>query len=172
MIKPIETSQKLIAVQGSLCQLGNHLFNLGGDYVTASEIRIVENLAENPLCEQVLDEHALDSLFRKIGIDGLAAKGIEILEDADEGRVLAALFVDAFLNGCGKFGDAVGELLDRLLPLLNSRRLVVEELGYGLNEALRLGDVLVQYAHLSLVEDDAPRGLEKDVLARIAAVEL
>jgi len=113
----------------------------------------------------VLDEHALDSVFGKIGIDGLATDPIEVVEAADEGGTAAALFVDDLLNSSCQFRDTFGKLTNRLLPLLDVRSLVVKEMVDDLNQVVGLGDVFVGDAGPSLVKDRALGGLEDDVVA-------
>ena len=64
----------------------DYLFDLGRDHVAASEIRVVEYLAEDALSEEMLDQHALYGFFGEIRVDGLTAKGVEVVEAADEKR--------------------------------------------------------------------------------------
>ena len=127
-------------------------------------------LAKDAFGEQVLDQHALDGIFGEIGIDGLTAEGVEVVEAADEGGIAAALFVDDLLDGGGEFGDAVGEFGDGLFPLLDVGSFVVEEMVDDLDQVVRVGDVEVGDAGPGLVEDGAVGGLKDDVVAGVAFV--
>ena len=171
-IEAVEVAQELVAVEGALGEFGDDLFDFGRDHVAAGEIRIVEYLAEDALGEQMLHQHALDGFFREIGIDGLPAKGVEVVEAADECRIPAAFFIDSFLDGGGQLRNALREIRDRLLPLLNVGSLVVEELIDDLDEGFGAGDVFVEDARAALIENGAFGGLKDDVVARIALVEL
>lgn len=140
-------------------------------YVAAGEIGIGKDFAEDAFGEQVLNEHALDGFFGKIGIDGLAAESIEIIEAADKGGILAAFVVDGFLDGGREFGDALGKIADGGFPFGDVGRLVVEELVDDVDQRIGTGDFFVEDAGSALIEDGAFRGLENDVVARVAFVE-
>jgi len=103
----------------------------------------------------MLDEHALNGFFREIGIDGLTAEGVEVVECLNERRIALALVVYGFLDGVGELGDAHGEFFDRVLPLFNVRGFVIEELVDDINQLLGIGDVLVANADAGLVQNDA-----------------
>ena len=120
----------------------------------------------------MLHQHALDRFFRKIGIDGLTAKGVEVVEAANEGRIPAAFFINSLLDGSGQLWNALGEIRNRVLPLLNVRSLVVEELVDDMDEGVGAGDVLVEDACPALVKNGALGSLENNVVARVALVEL
>ena len=101
LVEAVEWAQEFVAVESPLGQFDNDLFDFGGHDVAAGEVGVVENSLEDALGEQVLDQHALDGIFGEIGIDGLAAEGVEVVEAADEGGAAAALFVDDLLDGGG-----------------------------------------------------------------------
>jgi hypothetical protein len=92
----------------------------------------------------MLHQHAFHRLFRKVGIYGLATKGIEVLEAVDKGGIEAALLVDGFLDSGGEFGDALGKVADGGFPLLNMGCFVVEELVDDLDKGFGAGDVFVE----------------------------
>ncbi|HET9409345.1 MAG TPA: hypothetical protein VFO39_19035 [Candidatus Sulfotelmatobacter sp.] len=71
---------------------------------------LLKILRKDAFGEQVLHEHALDSFFGEIGIDGLAAERVEVFEDVAERWILPALFFDQALDLLREFGNAHGEL--------------------------------------------------------------
>ena len=87
-------------------QGGDDLLDFGGDDVAAGEVGVVEDLAEDALGEEVLDEHLLDGVVGEVGIDGLAAEGVEVLEawrKAGWLRSLSMIFLTAArVRGCGR----------------------------------------------------------------------
>jgi len=54
----------------------------------------------------VLDEHALNSFFGEIGIDGLTAERVKVVECANERRIALTFVVDGRLDCGGQFWDA------------------------------------------------------------------
>ena len=106
-IEAFKVAKEIIAVQRSLGQFGDHFFNFGGNNVAASEIRIIENFAEDTFGEQMLHQHALDRFLRQVGIDGLLAECVEIFEASDESRIAFLLLVNSLGNGGGEFRNAL-----------------------------------------------------------------
>jgi len=136
------------------------------------EIGIVENLAKDTLGEQVLDEHALHGVFCEVGIDGLPAKRIEVVESAKERWVPAPFFLDQVLDLLRKLRHALGEFVNRLQPLVDLRRLVGEELVDDRGQGLGARDVLVENAGPALIEDGPLWRLKDGVVGGISLVEL
>ena len=58
------------------------------------EIGVVEYLAEDALGQKMLHQHALYGFFREIGIDGLSAERVEVVEAADESRILSTFVLN------------------------------------------------------------------------------
>lgn len=112
----------------------------------------------------MLNQHALDGFFGKIGIDGPAAEGVEVVEDVAEGWILSALVFDQAFDLLGKFGDADRKFFYRFEPFLDVLRFVFEELIDDGDEGFGAGDVFVEDARAALVEDGALRGLEDGVV--------
>ena len=155
------------------CQLDDDLFDFGGDDVAAGEFGVVENLAEDAFGEQVLDEHALDRIFGEIGIDGLTAQGVKVVEAANEGGTAAALLVDDLLDGGCEFGDALLEFGDGGVPLLVIGLAIGEKAVQQLDQVLGGRDVFIQAeADAVLVKDGALGHLKDGVGSGIAALEL
>ena len=96
-------------------------FDFGGDDVAAGEVGIVEDRAEDALGQQVLDEHLLDGFVGEVGVDGLAAEGVEGIEALDEGGIGASLLLDILLDRLGELRDVVLEVGDGFVPLLDVR---------------------------------------------------
>jgi len=71
-----------------------------------------------------------------------------------------------------EFGNAVGELVDRLEPFVDLRSFVGEELVDNGDQCLRAGDIFVENARATLVENGAFGSLEDSVIGGIAFVEL
>jgi hypothetical protein len=86
VVEGLEPLEKVVAIEGTAGQFSNDLFNFGGDHVALAELRVVEDPAEDAFGEQVLHQHALDRIFRKIGIDGLLAERVEIGEGSGRTR--------------------------------------------------------------------------------------
>ena len=99
VIEGLKPFEKFVAIEGATGELGNDLFDFGGDHVALAEIRVVENFAKDAFGEQVLHEHALNGIFREIGVDGLLAERVEIGESAGECGTLQALFFDQLFDG-------------------------------------------------------------------------
>jgi hypothetical protein len=89
----------------------------------------------------VLDQHALECFGREVRVDCLAAESVEVVETANEQRILAALVFNNFEDGVREHRYAFGKLGDRLSPLLDIRSRVVEEAIYQLSEVVGLGDI-------------------------------
>ena len=64
-VEAVEVSQERVAVEAVAGQGLHHLFDLGGDDVAADELGVVENLADQPLGQDVLDEHFIDGGLRR-----------------------------------------------------------------------------------------------------------
>src|SRR5438445_11583143 len=159
-IEAFKVAKEIITVQRSLGQFGDHFFNFGGNHVAASEIRIIENVAEDTFGEQMLHQHALDRLLRQVGIDGLLAECVEIFEAADESRIAFLLLVNSLGNGGGEFRNALGEITDSFFPLLDVGSLVIKELVDDGNQGFGAGNVLVGNARTTLIKDGALGVLE------------
>ena len=50
-VETVKSAQEFVAIEGAASELGDDLFDFGGDHVAASEIGIVENFAEDALGE-------------------------------------------------------------------------------------------------------------------------
>ena len=62
----------------------------------------------------MLDQHSLDRFFREIGIDGLTAEFVEVLERSQKVRISSPLFLDQVLDLLRELWDALGEFIDGL----------------------------------------------------------
>ena len=99
----------------------DHLFDLGGDDVAADELGVVENLADQPLGEDVLDQHLIDGGLRDVRVEARLAELEEVGERLLELRVVPVGLLDLLGQRLGQVGDALLELLDGLLELLDLR---------------------------------------------------
>ena len=77
LVEPVERFQELVAVEALADQGGDDLLDLGGDDVSAGEFRVVENFANQPLGEQVLDQHLIHGVACGCSGSGPAGRGRE-----------------------------------------------------------------------------------------------
>ena len=110
MIETIELFQKRVAAEVLAGKRVDHLFNFGGDDVAPGEFRVSEDSAEDALGEQVLDEHGLNRVIRKVGVDRLAAEQDEALKAGNKFLVGLALFLNDDFDCGGDLGNAAGEV--------------------------------------------------------------
>ena len=106
--------------------------------------KIVEDLAEDALGEEVLDEHLLDGGVGEVGVDGLAAEVGEGLELCAEVGVLLVLGVEDGGDPEGEVGDLFRELEDGLFPVDLVGLAVVEEELQDFDEAFGLDQIAVE----------------------------
>ena len=93
-IEAVETGEKLAAAERLRRERVNDLLDLVGDSVAPREIGVAEDGSENPLGQEVLNEHLLDSGFGEIGVDGLTAFFVEIRKGHREPAVGLSLPLD------------------------------------------------------------------------------
>src|SRR5664279_3787998 len=86
----------------------------------------------------MLDEHFLDRMDRKVGIDGLAADLVECIEALYKSRIRAALLLDLLCYRFCNLRDAILELCDGLVPFLDVRLAISEELLLGWGAAKQM----------------------------------
>ena len=133
---------------------------------------VVEHLAEDALCEQVLDKHLLHRLSGDVGVDGLAAEAGEAIEGLNETLVADAFLLDELKQSFSQFWDSYLEFLDSLLKLLVGWGLVGKEYAQTFYETSRLGDVFIEDLSGILPDDDALRSLEEDIVLGVSGGEL
>ena len=171
-IKAVQTAEKFVAAEGVGGERVDHAVDLTGDHVAASEVGVVEDGAEEPLCQQVLDQHLLDRFFRQIRVDRLAAFVQKSGKGRGEGRIAAPLLPDQLCQALADVRHPLLELRDRLLPGGVLLRTVAEEGLQRLDQVRRVGQVGVKDQAPVLPQDGAPGRLEEDVVARVAGREL
>src|SRR4051812_4557379 len=91
-----------IAVEALAGHRLHDLLDLGGDDVAADELRVVENLADQSLGEDVLDEHLIDGGLREIRVETRLAQLEERGERFLECRVRLVRLCDLFREAFGK----------------------------------------------------------------------
>ena len=87
-VEAIKRFKKNLAIERAAGQRVDDLFDLGGDDVAAGELIVVEDLAEEPFGEQVLDQHLVHGVAADVRVQGRLTEG----EEAGEG-VLKPLVV-------------------------------------------------------------------------------
>lgn len=120
----------------------------------------------------MLDEHLLDGVFGDVRVDRRTVYVGEVVERPLEALVGAALLADQLQEPLRQFGDLVLELRDGMLPLFVGGRLVLHERLDRLDKRLGLSDVVVEDFPIVLPNDGVVGGLEEDIVARVAALEL
>jgi len=171
-VEAVQRAQEAVAVEGQAHQRVDDLFHLDRDDVSASELRIVEDLADQPFGEQVLHQHFIDGGGADVRIERLPAEG--------EKRVEGGLEFLIGLVGVGDLLDqSLGQLRHALLKLLHSLLEVVDlRLGVGVklveqrDKLLGIGDV-ESVAFLAVLEQDGGPGVLKNrVIERVAFFDL
>ena len=119
----------------------------------------------------VLDEHFLDGGSGEIGIERLPAEGDEAVEGLGEDFVRLFLRADDRGHLPADLGQLVLELGDSFFPFVKGRGLILEEAFEDGDEVVRFRDVEVERLFPVLHEHGACRGLEEDVVARVAELE-
>ena len=143
-----------------------------GDDVAASKVGVVEDGAEEPLGQQVLDQHLLDRGLGQVWVDRLAAFVQKLGEGGGEAAVALPLLPDQLRQAVPDVGHPLLELGDRLLPRRVLLRAVAEEHLQRLDQLRRVRQVGVQRQPPVLPQQRPLRRLEENVVARVAGREL
>ena len=146
--------------------------HLGGDHVPLREIRVVEDLANQPLGEKMLNEHLINGLTTDVRVEGLLTDGEKVVKGRLKLFVTFVGFRNFFVQAACKLGNAVLELQDRLLKPLDIRLCIGIEIVQQVAESLRLCQLDSQHCFPALVEYGPPRVLEDRVDERIAFLDL
>ncbi len=133
---------------------------------------ILEDRAEDALGQDVLDEHLFDGLLREVRIDRLAAQVVEPAERFAETLVRPALFLNQLGQRAAELRYLRLKVLDRLLPLLVGRRLVLEKERERPDQLFGVRQVGVQDFTVVLPEDGAHRGLKENVARGVSGLKL
>jgi len=147
-------------------------FDLDGNRVAAREFGIVENLANQPLGQQVLHEHIVDGILLDARIKRRAAHLDERRVGSLELLVARVGVDDLFLEVLGDVGHALLEFIDGLLEGVDLRLDVIEERLEQPPELFAVAEVDAHDLGLVLDQDGDARIFEDDVAQRVALLDL
>jgi hypothetical protein len=78
LVELVKRLEKLLPAEALAHQRINHFLHFGGDHVAPCEFIVVEDTAEQPFGEQVLDEHLIDGIFTDVRVQGGLAEFKEL----------------------------------------------------------------------------------------------
>ena len=171
-VETIQATEKIITAKRLLCECLDDGFDLAGDDVAVGEIGVAKDGSENPLGQQMLDQHLLNGGFGEIGIDRLTAFRMKILKRGGKVGVDIPFILDQGCQAASECRHFVFELCNRLLPFGVFLRTVGKE---GFENPYQLHWVIqidIKRLLTVLPKDGALRGLEKDVVAGVACCKL
>ena len=126
-IKVIQRSEKIIATERVCCEGIDDGLNFAGDDVAVDEVGVAKDGSENPLGQEVLDEHLLNCGLGEVWIDRLTAFLVEVGKGDRKLTVGLPFLFNAFCQALSKFSHLVFELRDGLLPFGDFWRTVFKE---------------------------------------------
>src|SRR5579864_2414388 len=118
-IETVQNLQKFIAIELTNGQGINDFLNFCRYDIAADKIGIIEDGTEEALGEQVLDKHLVDSGIIHLWINRGAAEFGEITEGNFEFLVEFMFIFDDVEHGLCMLWDALFELINRLLEVLD-----------------------------------------------------
>ena len=119
----------------------------------------------------MLDEHLLDGFHSKMRVERLLAEKDEGVEGCGVGFVRLVFGADDSRHLTADLREAVLELGNCFLPLIERWRLILEKAAENRDEVVGAGDLAIKNALTILHEHSASRFLEKDVIARVAELD-
>ena len=171
-VEAVQAAEKFVAAEGVGRKRIDHVLDLEGDDVAAGEGWPVEHRAEQPLRQQVLDQHLLDRGLCQVRVDRLAAFVQKFGERGGEGVVAFPLLLDQLGQALADVRDPVLELGDGLLPRRILLRPVAEEHLQRLDQLPRVRQIRVQRQPPVLPQHRPPRRLKQDIVARVSRRKL
>ena len=147
-------------------------FDLAGNDVAAGEFGVAKDGSEDPLGQEVLDQHLLDSGFGEVGVDRLTAFLMEGGKGSGKLTVRAPFLFDQFCQAVPKRGHPIFELCNCFFPFGILLRAVGKEGFEGMYQLCRIGQIGIERLLIVLPKDGAVWGLEEDVVAGVAFFKL
>ena len=152
-VEVVKTFEKLGAAERLRRESVDDLLDLVSDSVAPCEVGVSEDFSENPLGQEVLNEHLLDSGFGEIGVDGLTAFLVEIRKGHREPAVGLSLPLDQRRQPAHDVGHFVLELRDGLFPFGDLCRTIKKEGLERLDKAPLIGQIRVENGRVILPQD-------------------
>ena len=145
-VKPVERLQEGVPVEALAGQRRDHLLDFDGNHVPLGKLGVVKNLADQPLGQQVLNQHLVNRSRTEVGIQRCATQVVEAIEGVLKLAVIGMSLRDFGGQRQGELRHAFLKLSDGLLKTLDIG------LGVGIKRIEQIGQLL-RLLQISLKRD-------------------
>ena len=116
LVEGLQLAEKLGAVE---CMLGEHiddLLNFASDDVSAGEVGVIKNGAEDAFRHEMLREHAFHLCLGEVRVDCVSALLMEVRERLAEGGGILTFGLDERFQFRAECGDGILKGIDSGIP--------------------------------------------------------
>ncbi len=168
----VQVLEEILLGKTGRSQRFDHVLHLRRNHVPRGELGVLEQVAHQPLGEQVLDQHLVHVAVGQFRVQRRAAQGHKCGESFAELPVLLVRFVDVVAERLRQVRNAQLELVHGALELTLIGFIVGEEAVHQLRYLQWLAERVFASFAAVLVEDGGLRVLEDGVAGRVAGLDL